>query len=414
MRLHSPLGFRSIPLAEEQWALYGGQLTNNLSGVPASSGYGPYSAPASNPNFEYTGSPQTQAKLHTYFALPADFGFTIGLRWSNAYWHNFDHTLRLPSSLNVDASISWRRDDWDVALHGSNLTDADIYTGAEPVFAANTLLTKAPGPEAKLVLTRRFLPPRPLTSRNMWSNNPRALPSRDFPLVQHRVTALPMLRVISALLVATIFAGCSKTSGPSSDSTEPASTGSRTPITVQLDWVAEPEHGGFYQAQARGFFTDAGLGVTLIQGGPNAFPMQKVATNQAQFAQADSTNTILAINQGLPITQVAAVFQQNPSVLMLHADNPISSFEELDGKTIMARPEWAFLPYLRQKYGISFELIPFNFSVANFIADTDFIQQGFYIAEPFFIEQGGGQKPQFLYAWDAGFDSYVVLVANRT
>ena len=149
------------------------------------------------------------------------------------------------------------------------------------------------------------------------------------------------------------------------------------------------------------------------QGGPNAFATQKTASGQVQFGQADSTNTILAINEGLPITQVAAVFQQNPSVLMLHADNPITRFEELDGKTIMARPEWAFLPYLKNKYEIDFKLIPFNFSVANFIADPDFVQQGFYIAEPFFIEQGGGQKPKFLYAWDAGFDSYVTLVANQ-
>ena len=78
----------------------------------------------------------------------------------------------------------------------------------------------------------------------------------------------------------------------------------------------------------------------------------------------------------------------------------------------MARPEWAFLPYLKIKYDIDFKLIPFNFSVANFIADENFIQQGFYIAEPFFVEQGGGKKPKFLYAWDAGFDSYVVLLAN--
>ena len=181
---------------------------------------------------------------------------------------------------------------------------------------------------------------------------------------------------------------------------------------MQLDWVAEPEHGGFYQAQAKGFFAEAGLDVTLIQGGPNAFPTQKVAAGQVQFAQADSTNTILAIGEGLPVTQVAAVFQQNPSVLMLHAENPITSFQELEGQTIMARPEWAFLPYLKKKYAIDFQLIPFNFSVSNFIADQNFIQQGFYIAEPFFIEQGGGKKPKFLYAWDAGFDSYVVLVAN--
>src|SRR5688500_13487168 len=43
-----------------------------------------------------------------------------------------------------------------------------------------------------------------------------------------------------------------------------------TKITVQLDWVAEPEHGGFYQAEARGYFRAEGLDVTLIPGGPGA------------------------------------------------------------------------------------------------------------------------------------------------
>ena len=225
-----------------------------------------------------------------------------------------------------------------------------------------------------------------------------------------RRSAAALLAVL--LLPFTVGSGCAK-----KDAASPTAAGEASApiaITVQLDWVAEPEHGGFYQAQARGFFTAAGLDVTLIQGGPNAFPTQKVAAGQAQFAQADSTNTLLAINEGLPVTQVAAVFQQNPSVLMLHADNPISSFEELNGQTLMARPEWAFLPYLRKKYGIEINLIPTNFSLANFFADKKFIQQGFYIAEPYFVEKEGLPRPKFLYAWDAGFDSYVVIIANNT
>jgi NitT/TauT family transport system substrate-binding protein len=78
----------------------------------------------------------------------------------------------------------------------------------------------------------------------------------------------------------------------------------------------------------------------------------------------------------------------------------------------MARPGWVFLDYLRQKYAIDFTIIPFNFSVSNFIADKNFIQQGFYIAEPYFITQGGAPAPRYLYAWDAGYDSYGVLIAN--
>lgn len=215
--------------------------------------------------------------------------------------------------------------------------------------------------------------------------------------------------LLSLIGSACVLAGCSRQEVAAPDE-------GTTPfkITVQLDWVAEPEHGGFYQAQARGFFAEAGLEVELIPGGPNAFVMQKIATGRADIGQADSTNTLLAIAQDLPVIQVGAVFQNDPSVLMLHAENPITRFEELDGKTIMARPEWAFLPYLKRKYGIEFQLIPFNFSVANFIANPDFIQQGYYIAEPYFITQGGAKAPKFLYAWDAGFDAYAVLAANKT
>ena len=205
-------------------------------------------------------------------------------------------------------------------------------------------------------------------------------------------------------------AGCSRQTPAAAVGTDAAPF----KLRVQLDWVAEPEHGGFYQALAKGYFREAGLDVTVDQGGANAFGAQKVATGQAQIGQADSTNILLAINQGVPIIQIAALFQNDPSVLMLHADNPVRRFEDLDGKTIMARPEWAFLPYLKNKYHINFNIIPTNFAVGNFIANPNFIQQGFYTAEPFYIVKGGAKYPKFLYAWDAGFDAYTVLFANRT
>lgn len=207
-----------------------------------------------------------------------------------------------------------------------------------------------------------------------------------------------------ALLLGFTLASCAKK--------ETAPAPALTPITVQLDWVPEPEHGGLFQAQARGWFREAGLDVTLVAGGPNALVNQRVATGQAQLGQGESVTTLLDVHKGLPLLQVAAVFQNDPSVFLLHADNPIRDFKDLAGRKIMARPGWIFLDYLRQKYAIDFTIIPFNFSVSNFIADKEFIQQGYYIAEPFFITQGGAPAPKYLYAWDAGYDSYAVLIAN--
>lgn len=184
-------------------------------------------------------------------------------------------------------------------------------------------------------------------------------------------------------------------------------------LTVQLDWVAEPEHGGFYQAQAKGYFAAEGLDVTIIPGGPNAFVLPKVATGKADIGQADSTNTLLQQAEGLPLVQFAAVFQDDPSGLLVNADSPVRDFPGLNGKTLIARPEWAFLPFLKKRYGISFNVVPQSFSVAAFLGNKEAIQQGYYIAEPYHIVAAGGKEPRFLSTWDAGFRAYAVLVTSR-
>ena len=208
-------------------------------------------------------------------------------------------------------------------------------------------------------------------------------------------------------LAALLLPGCAK------KAPEPAGGPALFPITVQLDWVAEPEHGAFYTAQALGYFRDEGLDVTLLQGGPNAYALAKVGTNQAQIGQSDSTNTMLAIQAGAPLLNVAAIFQHDPSVLMMQVANPVNTWADLQGRTIMARPEWAFLPYLRQKFGLEFQVIPQNFDLGRLAVDPGFIQQGYYIAEPFQPARKGVSL-KFLYAWDSGFDAYTSVITNRT
>lgn len=184
-------------------------------------------------------------------------------------------------------------------------------------------------------------------------------------------------------------------------------------ITVQLDWVAEPEHGGFYQAQAKGFFAAEGLDVTLIPGGPNAFVMPKVATGKADIGQADSTSTLLQQAQGLPVVQFAAVFQDDPSGLLINANSNIHTFSDLEGKTVIARPEWAFLDFLKKKLGLNFTLVPTNFSIEPLLGNKEGILQGYYIAEPYHVVKAGGKKPRFLGTWEVDFRAYAVLVTNR-
>lgn len=184
-------------------------------------------------------------------------------------------------------------------------------------------------------------------------------------------------------------------------------------ITVQLDWVPEPEHGGFYQAQAKGYFREEGLEVVLLPGGPGAQVVPSVATGKADVGQADDISTLLQQAEGLPLVQFAAVFQDDPSGILVHADSPVRRFEDLQGKTIIARPGWPFLEFLKRKYGLSVNVVAQNFSSAAFLGNKEALQQGYYIAEPFHITQAGGKMPRFLSTWDAGFRGYAVLITNR-
>jgi len=219
-------------------------------------------------------------------------------------------------------------------------------------------------------------------------------------------TAPALLLCLAALLAA---AGCGSDLKPDA----PGVDGSTLfPIVVQLDWVAEPEHGAFYTAEALGYFTAEGLDVTLHQGGANANVLEKVATNRANFGQWDSTNSMVAIQEGLPIINIAAVFQHDPSVLMLHESNPVEGFADLDGQLIKARPEWAFLPFLRRTYGIDFRIVPHDFGLELLVADKTMIQQGYFIAEPYHASKQGARL-RWLHVWDAGYDNCNTLIANR-
>ncbi len=184
-------------------------------------------------------------------------------------------------------------------------------------------------------------------------------------------------------------------------------------ITVQLDWYPEPEHGGLYQAKARGYFEAEGLDVSLVTGGANVSVAQVLASGRAQFGQVASSTVLTAASEGLPLRLVASVFHNAPSVLMVHDSSPVRDFPDLNGKTLMARPNALYLPYLKKKYGISFGIVPQSFQLGEFLADPNFIQEGFYISEFYLIEQKG-VKPRALKLWDSGFENAAMIASTQT
>ncbi len=216
-----------------------------------------------------------------------------------------------------------------------------------------------------------------------------------------------------AVLVGCAFAlgGCGKPS-VDSDANASAETVPRTAIRFQTDWYPQPEHGGFYQALARGFYAEARLDVSILPGGPGPKTTAKIAGGSADVAMGRSDDILRNIDQGLPFVIVGVFMQHDPQALLLHTNNPVSSFSDLDGRTVMAIPGSNWIAFLKVRYQIDFNIIPTNFGLAQFMADPGFIQQCFVTNEPFFAAQNGAQTKVLLLA-DTGFDPYRVIYTTR-
>jgi hypothetical protein len=104
------------------------------------------------------------------------------------------------------------------------------------------------------------------------------------------------------LVLALLAAGCARKEA----AIAPAATSLRK-VVLQSDWFPQAEHGGFYQALAKGFYREAGLDVEILPGGPGATIKLSVAKGTADFGMYRSDDVIVAASRGLPLVIVGAV-----------------------------------------------------------------------------------------------------------
>jgi NitT/TauT family transport system substrate-binding protein len=187
-------------------------------------------------------------------------------------------------------------------------------------------------------------------------------------------------------------------------------------VTFGLDWVAEPEYGGYYQALATGIYKTYGLDVSIAEGGPQVNNAELLVEGKLTFDI--TSNSFLALNfvqQDIPFVAVMAGFQKDPDILMAHPGVGTDNFEELKGKPIAVssdtRASWWL--YLKAKYGYSdSQLKPYGFSLAPFFTDPTDVQEAYVTSEPYLVAQQTGKKPVVMMISDAGFDGYASLVAT--
>ncbi|MBE7538812.1 MAG: ABC transporter substrate-binding protein [Opitutaceae bacterium] len=215
--------------------------------------------------------------------------------------------------------------------------------------------------------------------------------------------------ILTSVFVLALLAGCRRPERPHGSTHSPESP---VKIRFQTDWYPQAEHGGFYQALAKGYYRDAGLDVDIISGGPGVTVAQRMIAGTADVGMSRSDDVALFIEDGKPFVMIGVTFQHDPQAILMHEKNPASKFEDLNGKTIMAVPGSAWIAFLKARYRIDFSIIPSNFGIARFMADPDFIQQCFITNEPYYASRHGAASRTLLIS-DSGFDPYRVYMTTR-
>ncbi|MEP7240642.1 MAG: ABC transporter substrate-binding protein, partial [Devosia sp.] len=100
-------------------------------------------------------------------------------------------------------------------------------------------------------------------------------------------------------------------------------------ITYGTNWLAEAEHGGFYQAVADGTYEKYGLDVTIVQGGPQSPNEALLISGKVDFFMGGALSLFTDVQNGIPMVNVAALFQKDPQVLLAHPDVGIETFADL-------------------------------------------------------------------------------------
>jgi NitT/TauT family transport system substrate-binding protein len=188
-------------------------------------------------------------------------------------------------------------------------------------------------------------------------------------------------------------------------------------VSFGTNWVAEAEHGGFYQALADGTYKKYGLDVTIVQGGPNVQNRILLPVGKIDFyMSANALQSFDAVAHNIPTIVVAAAFQKDPQVFLAHPDQGIEKFEDLKRLTLLVSKEGmgGYFQWLKKDFGFQDSQVkPYTFNPQPFLADKRVAMQGYVTSEPYAIEKQGGFKPKIFLLADSGFSTYSTLIETR-
>lgn len=144
------------------------------------------------------------------------------------------------------------------------------------------------------------------------------------------------------------------------------------PLTLQLKWVTQAQFAGYYVAEAKGFYDEVGLDVTIKPGGPDINPSQVIAGGGADVVVDWMPSALATREKGVPLVNIAQPFDRSGMMLTCRKDSGITEPADFEGKTLgvwFAGNEYPFLSWMSK----------LGFSTDGADPDVRVLKQGFNV-----------------------------------
>jgi|GEM_PF-249302 len=178
-------------------------------------------------------------------------------------------------------------------------------------------------------------------------------------------------------------------------------------VSLQLKWKHQFQFAGYYAALEQGFYRNAGLDVTIREGGPDIDVAETVASGKADFGVCGS-GVLRDWAKGRRLVVLAAIFQRSPAIVLVARRADINSVSDLRGRTLMDTPGSDEIAAMLKREGVNYEALPRVAHEGNprdLLAGRADAMVAYSTSEPFVLEQLGAAYRTFSPV-ASGIDSY--------
>ncbi len=181
------------------------------------------------------------------------------------------------------------------------------------------------------------------------------------------------------------------------------------PVRILSNWFAQPDQAGYWQAQQDKLGKEAGIEISVLQGGPKIQTIPQVASGQAEFGIGNADDVLLARLRGAPVRAVFAHLDHVPYTLVYHADAAVKSIADLQGRTFAVNIGNAYWEWTKKQYRLTgTREIPVSGDLSLFRNDPKMVQQGYSLFLPARMAAAGVPVQQITLA-SLGYRPYDVL-----